>query len=58
MGLTLAYPTPTQPVQTAHALNQQDRYRTALIRAVIGVLELHGQSEAAEIVERNFLEND
>ncbi len=46
--------TTTQPVKTAHMSTQQDRYRIALILSIIGVLELHGQREAAEIVKREF----
>jgi len=46
--------TTTQPVQTAHHTAQQDRYRAALILSIIGVLELHGQREAVEIVKREF----
>ncbi len=50
--------TPTQPVQPVQRTALQDRYRTALVLSIIGVLELHGQREAAEIVKRSFLEND
>jgi len=46
--------TPTQPVQPAQRTAQQDRYRRALLLSIIGVLEFHGQREAAEIVKRGF----
>ncbi len=46
--------TPTQSVQTAYHTTQQGRYRRALVLSIIGVLELHGQREAAEIIKREF----
>lgn len=49
--------TTTQPVQTAYQTIQQQRYRIALILSIIDVLNLNGQTEAAEIVSKEFGEN-
>jgi hypothetical protein len=47
---------PQQLLQTAQMTVQQSRYRTALVRDQIGRLELEGETRAAQLLRKWYLD--